>query len=807
MITKMPVAGVVWQVVHYLEGLRRLGVDAYYVEAHARTPSMFVGPRSPDGAEAAASYLDGLMRRFGFGDRWAYHALHSDGRCLGMSRAALDRLYGSAALIVNLHGGTAPLPEHTATNRLVFLGTDPVQLEVELFHGNEDTIRFLDAHFRHFTFGENYGNDDCLVPVTERFELLPTRQPVVVDLWPEAETDSGLYTTVGNWRQAIRDLRYRGQTYTWSKHDQFLTVLDLPSRTSARLELALASIEAADRQALHEHGWRVRDAGPLSVDPDAYRSYVTESRGELTVAKDQNVRFRSGWFSDRSATYLAAGRPVVTQDTGFGAALPTGRGLLAFHDLDSAAAALESVEADYEAHRAAARDVARGFFDHRVVLERLLRESGVRIGAGRAGGGHGIPADLVLTPVSRNPTVLPAATRRAIDRLVPSPRDDVPASSDVPEWSIVVLTHGQLTFTRLCLGSVLSNTAGDFEVIVVDNASTDGTPAYLSELAAADPRVRVVLNDENRGFAAGNNQGLALARGRALVLLNNDTVVAPGWLEGLERHLDQPGVGAVGPVTNRIGNEAEVDADYETYGELLRFAATRASGWDGAHFVIPTLTMFCFAIRREVLDVVGPLDERFGLGTLEDDDYSRRLRTAGYELRCAEDVFVHHFGRTSFGALVPGGEYDALLRENRERFREKWGEPWSPYAKRTSEAYGALTARVRSAIDHHVPEAATVLIVSRGDEQLVDLGPRTGWHLPRDEHGVFAGHYPGDGDAAIAHVEDLRAQGGQFLVFPRTSYWWLDFYEGLREHLDGRYRRILDDEDTCAIYALEGATS
>ncbi len=822
MATKMPVAGVEWQVMHYLEGFRRLGLDPYYVEAHARTPSMFVGPESPDGADAAAAYLDSLMRRFGFAGHWAYHALHADGRCLGLSRGELDRLYGSAELIVNLHGGTYPLAEHTATNRLVFLGTDPVQLEVELFHGNEDTIRFLDAHFRHFTFGENYGNDDCLLPVTDRFELVPTRQPVVLDFWPEQASDSGYFTTVGNWRQAIRDLRYRGETYTWSKHDQFLTVLELPSRTEAPLELALASIDDPDRALLEGHGWSVRAAEPLSSDPDAYRRYVSESRGELTVAKDQNVRFRSGWFSDRSATYLAAGRPVVTQDTGFRSVLPTGRGLLDFDDLESAAEALNAVQADYPAHRAAAREIARGFFDHRVVLEPILRECGVRLPRGRAPerGEQGlagtdqtspsdaeIPLDLVLTPVSRHPTVLPEGTRRSIDRLAPARRPEVATRADTPGTSIVVLTHNQLTFTRLCIASVLTNTEGDFEVIVVDNASSDGTPAYLTELASADGRVQVVLNDDNRGFASGNNQGVARARGRTIVLLNNDTVVVPGWLARLERHLDAPGVGAVGPVTNRIGNEAEVDADYETYGELLRFASMRASGWEGAHFHIPTLTMFCFAIRKDVMDSVGPLDERFGLGTLEDDDYSLRLRKAGHELRCAEDVFVHHFGRTSFGEMVSGGSYDALLRRNRERFHQKWGEPWSPYAKRTSEAYAELAERIRSVVDDHLPETATVLVASRGDERLLDLGARTGWHLPQDHQGVYAGHYPGDGSAAIAHLEDLRARGGQFVVFPSTSYWWLDFYEGLRKHLDERYRRILDDEDTCAIYALEGAGS
>ena len=146
MMARMPVAGVVWQTVHYLVGFQRLGYDVYYVEAHATTPTMFLDSIDHDGSDRVATFLDGVLRRFDLGDRWAFQALHSDRRSYGLSCGQLERLYDSARWIVNLHGGTLPLPEHRATNRLVFLETDPVQVQLELSEANPQTIEFLDSH-------------------------------------------------------------------------------------------------------------------------------------------------------------------------------------------------------------------------------------------------------------------------------------------------------------------------------------------------------------------------------------------------------------------------------------------------------------------------------------------------------------------------------------------------------------------------------------------------------------------------------------------------------------------------------------
>lgn len=377
MLTKMPVGGVVWQVVHYLRGFRRLGYDAWYVEAHGVNPSMFQSGEDDPGVQAAARFLAGTLERFGFGDRWAYHALHHDGGVWGLPEAELRKLYASADLIINLHGGTRPREEHAATGRLVYLETDPVSLQVELYEGREDTVAFLEPHVAFFTFAESYGRPGCLLPVSDRFTFRPTRQPVVLDFWEDLGPCGEAFTTVANWRQRWRTVVLDGEEYTWSKDVAFRPFLDMPAVSGQRFELALSNYRPSDERLLTEHGWLVRPAAEISGSPEGYRSYIGSSLGEFTVAKDQNVRLRTGWFSDRSAAYLAAGRPVVAQDTGFGAHLPLGEGLLAFSSPDEAVAAIDEVAAEPERHGKAAAELARECFDADVVLGRLLAEVGM----------------------------------------------------------------------------------------------------------------------------------------------------------------------------------------------------------------------------------------------------------------------------------------------------------------------------------------------------------------------------------------------------------------------------------------------
>jgi hypothetical protein len=373
MIAKTPVAGVVWQTLHYLVGFQRLGFNVTYVEAHAVHPPMF-----PDSRRAAA-FIANVMQRFDLQHQWAFQALHDDGACYGLSESELREHCRSASLVINLHGATTPLAEHRNGRPLVYLETDPVATQIDLYRNDPQAIEFLAQHDAFFTFGENFGRPDCKLPVTERFAFKPTRQPVVMDFWrPTANGTRDVFTTVGSWDQTDRhpDVQFDNASYSWSKHFEFLKFLELPRHTDQPFELSLARCNDSDRTMLQEHGWRVRDALSFSLDQDAYREYIAESRGEFTVAKDQNIRLRSGWFSDRSATYLAAGRPVVNQDTGFGNILPTGDGLFAFSTMEDVLHSVNAIKADYEHHRRAAHAIANEYFNSDVVLRRFLEDVG-----------------------------------------------------------------------------------------------------------------------------------------------------------------------------------------------------------------------------------------------------------------------------------------------------------------------------------------------------------------------------------------------------------------------------------------------
>jgi hypothetical protein len=259
----------------------------------------------------------------------------------------------------------------------VYVDIDPAFTQIRAIDGPPLVRAILDEQDVLFTYGENIGTPRSTAP-DAGYRWHPTRCPIVLELWQGTRPTSTAYTTVGRWNDTQRDLVWAGQTFQWRKRTEWLRCLDLPARTGADFEIAMDVESVPDDPALlHAHGWRLADPRAVSGDPWRYRDYLRASRGEFTVAKELNVRLRSGWFSDRAAAYLASGRPVVEQDTGFGDVLPLGPGVHVFRTVDEAAAAIGAIERDWEAASAHASAVAREWFAAERVLGDLLRVTGL----------------------------------------------------------------------------------------------------------------------------------------------------------------------------------------------------------------------------------------------------------------------------------------------------------------------------------------------------------------------------------------------------------------------------------------------
>lgn len=385
---QIPFAGVAWQVLQYLEGFRRLGYDVYYVEDTGNWPFDAEQNTLTEDCSYTVNYIARLMAWCGLPDRWAYRS-GVDGHIFGMSDSRLLELFKTADVLINLSGAKVLSDEHLRVPVRIYIETDPVLPQIEVAKSQPFRINLLSAHSHHFTFAENLGALDCSVPLT-RFNYHTTRQPVILDWWRQdnfllsdggQRSDIGRFTTISSWKQVGRDIQWNGDVYYWSKHLEFLKFIDLPARTVQQFELALAFEYTEEKveviELLTQHGWHVVDAIALSKGTIPYRDYIIGSRGEFTVAKDQNIRLRSGWFSDRSACYLAAGKPVITQDTGFGNILPTGLGLFSFRTIDQILDSLEQINVDYGAHSRAALRISEEYFAAEIVLVDLLEQSGI----------------------------------------------------------------------------------------------------------------------------------------------------------------------------------------------------------------------------------------------------------------------------------------------------------------------------------------------------------------------------------------------------------------------------------------------
>jgi hypothetical protein len=378
LLSTLPIGGIVWQVLHYLVPLRRLGFDVWYVEDSYRpTYDMVSFSLLADLADSRENIcrVGRFLASVGMGDRWVCRPMGRE-PIGALDETGLDRLYADAAFAINLCGAEDLGERQKAVPCRVYLETDPVGSQVLVAQGDAKMIRILDDHHWHFTYGGNFGADDCRVPLG-RYDWIKTVPPVCLDLWnsaPPPPPDAPL-TTVLNWRHKLKDVQWNGEAWRWTKDGQFSRFLSLPSRSALPLEMCVGGATVSDLEEISRHGWSIKRSIDY-VEPDRYRDYIRESAGEFSAAKELVVVTRSGWFSDRTVCFLAAGRPAIVQETGFSNFLPTGTGLFGFSSLEEAAAAIEAVAADYQRHSCAARDIAHEYFDADRVVGKILENVG-----------------------------------------------------------------------------------------------------------------------------------------------------------------------------------------------------------------------------------------------------------------------------------------------------------------------------------------------------------------------------------------------------------------------------------------------
>jgi hypothetical protein len=367
--------GHTWVFLQYLLGFRRLGWDVLFIDR--LEPDMCANeagePCSPE-SSFNLRYLANVMERFGLADHWTL-LFDRGSRVFGQTRKHVhDRLRRSAFLL-NVMGYLDDEEMLGAAPRRVFLDIDPGFGQMWQALGQAELFR---DHDDYVTIGENVGQPGCAIP-TLGIEWITTRPPVVLDEWAVAPVQGSRFTSVASWRGMFDPVLYEGLKYGLRVHE-FRRFFELPRRTASEFEIALdiEQTDDLDLRSLKDKGWIITDPDPLAGDPWRYRQYVRDSKAEFMVAKNMYVQARTGWFSDRSACYLATGRPVVAQDTQMSSFVPTGQGLLTFDTLEEAERCVEAVEANYEHHARAARQVAVDHFGSDIVLSRLLG----RLGAG-----------------------------------------------------------------------------------------------------------------------------------------------------------------------------------------------------------------------------------------------------------------------------------------------------------------------------------------------------------------------------------------------------------------------------------------
>ena len=375
-----PIAGVIWQHIHYIVGLQRLGHEVSYVEDSARIPYNAKTFDTSNDYTYAASLLSRLAGEFDFKNRWSFCARYlPELSTAGLSLKRIRQLYKSADAILNICGTQEFNDDLLVSERVLYVESDPGVEQIKVDQGVQSTVDYLRRHHALFTFGENVGTNKFPVPI-HGLKWLPTRQPIVTDFWKaqSGPPANAAFTSVANWSTSgLKDITWGGEKYLWSKSREFIRFVNAPKVAGEPFELATDIKDEKTRTKFLKAGWRFRNPHDLSVKYWDYRDYIRQSKAEFTVAKDQYVRLNTGWFSDRSACYLATGRPVITQETGFTKLYGNRGGLFGFQKLSEIGEAVRQINADYRHHSRVARAIAKEIFEAEKVVASLLDRAGL----------------------------------------------------------------------------------------------------------------------------------------------------------------------------------------------------------------------------------------------------------------------------------------------------------------------------------------------------------------------------------------------------------------------------------------------
>jgi hypothetical protein len=371
-IIAYPLGGMTWHHLNYLLGLHQLGHEVWFLE----DSGSYSYPYNPLTWQCTADstygrqYLERTFAHYGLPLRYCYYSEFED-KHYGQSREQLNDLLSRADLLLCVSGVTPVRENRPRPKRIAVIDTDPVFTQLRMRH-DTDFLNYYKQFDRVATFGRLIGTPACPLP-THGFDWIPTNQPIALDHWPVRSSPSKSFTTIGKWdHTSDRNLEFNGKRYLSSKGVEWMKLLDLPKRVSWEMVLGMLAMPEPTALQFASAGWRIVDPAQATLSCPSFAQFIADSAGEFTVAKEIYAGLPSGWFSDRSSAYLASGKPVVTQASGFDQWLPTGDGLFSFNTLDDASAALNKIAQNPPHHAAAARRIAETSFDSRKVLPDLI---------------------------------------------------------------------------------------------------------------------------------------------------------------------------------------------------------------------------------------------------------------------------------------------------------------------------------------------------------------------------------------------------------------------------------------------------